>query len=1453
MKVVVHTNDYTGNRIGSRKNGIMTFARVGAGTNAKEATMYGEAADGAVEEEGEPHAGTAKREQGVERERQRPAPSKLEDDGERRSAPGNAAMIGTGGQSGNTTRRPSRATDNNTQQEQTTTTNQELIQEIIQKTSETQDRNSKSARRYRQRRAYKNYFPAEVERNKTPNIVEARKERQTRLDEESRPSTDNYDYGDSLFVRPNSEETRIFFQNVNGISGRDEWQDAREIGYMARQQWISILALAETKIDWKKGKAKRQCLQALKSFWTAAKIGTASSMLDFESIYQPGGVLQLIGNEWSSRVVRTEEDPKRMGRWIGMTLQGKQGQAITMISAYQVVDDSNALHRPRTAYKQQWTMLRTDGDRNPDPRKAFVTDIIKYITREQEQDNDIILMLDANDNLTDPKSNLGRELLARGMTNVYQHLHAPYDEMAEEPATFNRGSRCIDFIYATPGVLPFITKCGITAFQEGVAFSDHRGLFIDMELQSFLGKPQLLLPQQVRGMRSNNPKSCKKYTPAVMKYLEDHNVEERAQAMTTPRKIEGVDNDVTRALLHSEKKHGNKFATPWSAKLIQAKMTVRYWKLWLSEIRTTHDLHQQRMSLVAVLAEKPWASTLYRGDVSFVAARKELKLAQKRASEITKNGAKHREEMLQERIEAAYLCENNSKANIEKRIRATEAARAKYRRIQTTLKRKTKGGIQFILVPDENVEGKWNGIFDQDEIAQRLMERNRKHFGQAQGTPFTIGPLQGLFEWSGNTEGGDRVIEGVFNATTHDIDEATKCILNHLTTTPSLPTINDAMSEHDIRQGFRKWKEGTSTSRDRHLGLYKALMAYEIQTYDSDRNEIPKVSTRVYQVIADVINAAKSQGHVLQRWKHVTNVMLEKIPGKPRIDKLRVIHLFEADLNLYLGILWSRRLMWNAEDHQCLNDEQWGSRSGRMCSDVVLLKHFTYLMSHMTKTTLGTFDNDAKSCYDRIVVNLAMLISRTMGMTRDAAGLHAEFLRQAEYHLKTQMGITDEFYSNDADVIHGTGQGSRASPALWVIISSVIIALIRKKSDGVYAASSDLGVWVRRWMDGFVDDKTAWINRFLEEMFDEFAEQDITETITTDLSAAAQWWEQLLFSTGGQLELGKCLYYIMSWEFDEEGKPSLRPLASIPGTPITVESSAGTGHETIRHFDCTTSHKTLGVMENPSLNYEEEWSRLCDKVTALTSHLVVDPMYPGDASTMYSSILMPSVGYSLVAMSFDRDKMDNLNSRPLSLVLRQMGYNRSTPRAVVHGPAYYGGLGMQSFYVKMGTDKTLALIRNLRHYGKVGKYMHICMDWFQLTTGYGIDCFQVTVMAIPHAVGDWFPHLRDFLASSELYIKTTKPLYVVTRRRHGDRILMEDALAHNSVSEIKAINRTRLYLRVETLADCTDTAGKYLLRAVLDKKEADKHELGSFPTRFWPRQGRPGIKTWAIWRQFIRR
>lgn len=113
----------------------------------------------------------------------------------------------------------------------------------------------------------------------------------------------------------------------------------------------------------------------------------------------------------------------------------------------------------------------------------------------------------------------------------------------------------------------------------------------------------------------------------------------------------------------------------------------------------------------------------------------------------------------------------------------------------------------------------------------------------------------------------------------------------------------------------------------------------------------------------------------LKRWTNVSTCMIEKDPNSAKITRLRVIHLYEADYNLLLKVIWDRKCVWNVHDEDRLNKGQAGSRPGKRAIEVVIQKEMKYLYARLTRTALGTIDNDAKSCFDRTLCNIAMLTS----------------------------------------------------------------------------------------------------------------------------------------------------------------------------------------------------------------------------------------------------------------------------------------------------------------------------------------------------------------------------------------------------------------------------------------------------------------------------------------------
>jgi hypothetical protein len=82
-------------------------------------------------------------------------------------------------------------------------------------------------------------------------------------------------------------------------------------------------------------------------------------------------------------------------------------------------------------------------------------------------------------------------------------------------------------------------------------------------------------------------------------------------------------------------------------------------------------------------------------------------------------------------------------------------------------------------------------------------------------------------------------------------------------------------------------------------------------------------------------------GITINRWSNAVNIIIEKDRGAPLITRLRIIHLFEADLNLFLKLQWGSRLVKHAVKHNLFNDRQHGSVPKRTSMDPVLLTQLT--------------------------------------------------------------------------------------------------------------------------------------------------------------------------------------------------------------------------------------------------------------------------------------------------------------------------------------------------------------------------------------------------------------------------------------------------------------------------------------------------------------------------------
>jgi hypothetical protein len=121
--------------------------------------------------------------------------------------------------------------------------------------------------------------------------------------------------------------------------------------------------------------------------------------------------------------------------------------------------------------------------------------------------------------------------------------------------------------------------------------------------------------------------------------------------------------------------------------------------------------------------------------------------------------------------------------------------------------------------------------------------------------------------------------------------------------------------EDDVKSGFGRWKEASSTSPSgQHLGHYRAIIQHHI----------------LLECLTKFMAIAIERGISITRWQRSINVMLEKDPGQPQISRLRIIHLFEADFNFFLKVMWGSQLVRRATNDGMIKRAVWLS-TGQHC------------------------------------------------------------------------------------------------------------------------------------------------------------------------------------------------------------------------------------------------------------------------------------------------------------------------------------------------------------------------------------------------------------------------------------------------------------------------------------------------------------------------------------------
>ena len=1249
------------------------------------------------------------------------------------------------------------------------------------------------------------------------------------------------------------------FQNVNGLPDGPTDDKQQQLDEWLQREKVGIVLIAETKKYWPAVPKGRQWRDRMRSVSPSGSFVEAAHNIHEDRASTPGstqsgGCAAAVLGKVAHFNPTSGQDPSGLGRWTWIRIRGRMihqeelddweaeeggeegdgpaSRDVVVVSAYRPGTGRGT--GIETVLAQQRHFWLTEG-RETDPREAFMEDIITAIDEWRRWGCEIVLGVDANEDLSSQLPGSFRERLgAHGLTDAIltQHRGPP-------PATHKRNTRSqpIDGFFTTAGIP--VQAGGYYGFDSDV-MSDHRAIWIDFDLTSALGGAQPRT-HSVRRLTLRNRKVRRRYVKlseaGYIKYdipgrlARWNQLLDEAAGMLSPE-LEAQFNQIqTQALLarRQAEKHCRKVfngGKDWSPRSQEIRDRRLLWKLLLQghDGRATSSRKVRRL-LIKTNQPEAWRLSVPAIRSNLVEDNKKLKEATKRLM------AQWRVQYLDKKKKdvASDFRKSKTRYNRERQLNLHRMKQKEEARRRRRARGKGfSGGLQLIQVDRWHPDGTVTEVTlsHRPGVEAGCMAENSARYDQTRfpyPTPPMKPPLYQDFTSSMAEDHMQELLHGEY-AISSSLDHPTHSFLDHCRIPDGLCPMNLTVTQEDHNKFWKRMPENKgSEPHGLHNGHFKAAtFSALLSLCDSVSRDIPLKT-----------------GMAPKNWLHLMNFAIEKKPGDFRVKAMRTIQMMVAESQAN-NKLCGRSAMQYGEANGLVPDGQFGSRKKHQAIDLALAKALLWDQLAMRRLAAGWILNDAKSCFDRVVHWVAQVALQRYGIPYAAVKSMFTTLQKATHRVRTGFGDSTTSFSPPTEVpFQGCGQGNGAGPTIWVAISSILISMMASEGYGFQEVTALSAELLSAVCFCFIDDS---------DLVESSPAADASgESLTPRIQSAMDLWAGGVKATGGAIRPDKSFWWLIDFEWHPSGTWKFKRIEDVAEDFELMVVDPEGKKVALSRLQPDECERTLGVRMSPQFNPRAQHTVLTDAAKAWATQVRSGFLLPYDVFPLISTTILKTLGYPMALTHLSTSQWETIMSPVLMACLPKAKVCRTFPRAVVYGPLKYQGLGIPHPAGLQLTSQLEMLLRHPVNRTKTATFLEACLQSHRLETGteFGLlqQCYENTAIL---TTDSWLKRVWKTSEDNDVHVEFDSPQLQL--HREEDQLLMSVFIeAEVDQEQLLWLNWCRMYLQAVTVSDIATADGTTI-------RYSSWHGGRNSPKRDsiqWPRSERPAEKHWKLWRNTL--